>query len=145
MFCEDGSLGGDGPSRRTRQLVVGLRCDASYSRLYTEGLKRGGFELSGDETECSVFANIQLVQSGWGQPGLPGWGSAIDNTEVKGKKDLEKLVSPLSSPFGGRYGEYSTSVGNYCGDMRSKGKGSVGGNYEELRQGGCVERCSIQL
>ncbi len=61
-------------------LLLGLRCDAWYSRLYPEGLKRGGFELPGDAAESSVLADIQLVQSGWGQPGLPGWGSLIDNT-----------------------------------------------------------------
>ncbi len=34
------------------------------------GLKRGGFELSGDDAESSVLAAFQLVQSGWGQPGF---------------------------------------------------------------------------
>ncbi len=70
VFCEDASLGDDGPSRRPRQLVVGLVL--RYSRLYSEGRKRGGFELSGGDAECSVLAEFQLVQSGWGQPGLLG-------------------------------------------------------------------------
>ncbi len=51
-------------------LLLGLRCNGRDSRLYPEGLKRGGFELSGDDAESSVLAAFQLVQSGWGQPGL---------------------------------------------------------------------------
>ncbi len=54
-------------------LLLGLRCNARDSRLHSEGLKGGGFELSGDNAECSVLAAFQLVQSGWGLPGLPGW------------------------------------------------------------------------
>ncbi len=34
---------------------------------------------------------FQLVQSGWGQPGLSGWGSVFDNTEAKG---LEGFTFP---------------------------------------------------
>ncbi len=52
-------------------LLLGLRCDTRDSRLYPEGLKRCGFELTGDDAESSVLAAFQLVQSGWGQPGLP--------------------------------------------------------------------------
>ncbi len=63
-------------------LLLGLRCNALDSRFYPEGLKRGGFELSGDDAESSVLAAFQLVQSGWGQPGLPGWGSVVDSTEM---------------------------------------------------------------
>ncbi len=62
-------------------LLLGLRCNARGSRLYPEGLKRDGFELSGDDAESSVLAAFQLVQSGWGQPGLPGWGSVVDSTD----------------------------------------------------------------
>ncbi len=63
-------------------LMLGLRCNARDSRLYPEGLKRGGFELSGGDAESSVLAAFQLVQSGWGQPELPDWDSVVDNTEV---------------------------------------------------------------
>ncbi len=66
-------------------LLLNLRCNAPDSRLYPEGLKRGGFELSGDDSESSVLAPFQLVQSGWGQPGLPGWGSVVDNTEIRAR------------------------------------------------------------
>ncbi len=66
-----------------------------------EGLKSGGFELSGDDAESSVLAAFQLVQSGWGQPGLSGWGSVVDNSEMKGPTDLEELISPPAPPFGG--------------------------------------------
>ncbi len=113
-------------------LLLGLHRNARDSRLYPEGLKRGGFELSGDD----VFAAFQLAQSGWGQPGLPGWGSVVDNTEMQGPKDLEEPVFPPSPLFGGKRGEYSASVRgfeNHCGDMRSEGKGPVDGNSEELR------------
>ncbi len=105
-------------------LLLGLRCNALDSRLYPEGVKSGGFELSGDNAESSVFATFQLGQSGWSQPGLPGWGSAVAHTEIKGPIDLEELIFPPAPPFGGKRGEYSTSVrgfGNYCGDMRSEG------------------------
>ncbi len=64
-------------------LLLGLRCNARDSRLYPEGLKRGGFELSGDDAESPVLAAFQLVQSGCGQPGLPGWGSVVNDTEMK--------------------------------------------------------------
>ncbi len=50
-------------------LLLGLRCNALDSRLYPEGLKRGGFELSGDDAESSVVAAFQLVQSGWASQG----------------------------------------------------------------------------
>ncbi len=62
--------------------------------------RRFGFELSGDDAECSVFAAFQLVPSGWGHPGLPGWGSVVDNTEAKGPVELEELVFPPATPFG---------------------------------------------
>ncbi len=84
------------------RLLLNLRCNARDSRLYPEGLKRGGFELSGDDSESSVLAAFQLVQSGWSQPGLPGWGSVDDNTEMKGPIDLEELVFPPAPPFGGK-------------------------------------------
>ncbi len=80
-------------------LLLGLRCDARDPRLYPEGLKGGGFELSGDDVKSSVLVAFQLVQSGWGQPGLPGWGSVVDNTEMKGPIDLEELVFPPAPPF----------------------------------------------
>ncbi len=65
------------------------------------GLKRGGFELPGDDAESSALAAFQLVQLGWGQPGLPGWGSVVDNTEMKGEIDLDELIFPPAPPFGG--------------------------------------------
>ncbi len=83
-------------------LVLNLRCNARDSRLYPEGLKRGGFELSSDDAESSVLADFQLVQSGWGQPGLPGWGSVVENAEMKGPIDLEELIFPPAPPFGGK-------------------------------------------
>ncbi len=61
-------------------LLLGLRCYARDTRL-----KRGGYELSADDAESSVLAAFQLVQSGWGQSGLTGWGSVVDNTEMKGR------------------------------------------------------------
>ncbi len=45
-------------------LLLGLRCDDRDAFLYSESLKTGGFQLSGDDAECSVFAALQLVQSG---------------------------------------------------------------------------------
>ncbi len=117
-------------------LLLNWRCDARDCRLYPEGLKRGGFVLSSDDSESSLLAAFQLVQSGWGQSGLPGWGSVVDHTEMKGPIDLEELVFPPAPPFGGKRGEYSTSVrgfGNHCGDMRSEGTCPVDGNSEELR------------
>ncbi len=83
-------------------MLLGLGCNSRDSRLYSEGLKKGGFELSGHDAESSVLAAFQLVQSGWGQPGLPGWGSVVHNTEMKGPKDLEELVFPPAPPFGGK-------------------------------------------
>ncbi len=83
-------------------LLLGLRCDARDSRLYPERLKRGGFELSCDDAECSVLAAFQLVQSGWGQLGLPDCGRVVDNTEVKGPIDLEELIFPPAPPLGGK-------------------------------------------
>ncbi len=65
-------------------------------------LKRGGFKMSGDDAETFVLAALQLVQSGWGQPGLPGHGSVVDNTQMKGPIDLEELVFPPAPPFGGQ-------------------------------------------
>ncbi len=83
-------------------LLLGLRCNACDSRLCPGDLKRGGFELSGDDdTESSVLAAFQLVQSGWGQPGLPGWGSVVQSTDIKGPIDLEELIFPPAQPFGG--------------------------------------------
>ncbi len=83
-------------------LLLNLRCNARDSRLYLEALKRSGFVLSGDDSESSVLAAFKLVQSGWGQPGLPGWGSVVENTEMKGPIDLEELVFPPAPPFGGK-------------------------------------------
>ncbi len=73
---------------------MGLRWDARASRLHSEDLKSICFELSGDNPECSVLAAFQLVQSGRGQRGLPGWGSVVDNTEAKDPIDLEEFVFP---------------------------------------------------
>ncbi len=72
-------------------LLLGLGCNARDSRLYPKGLKRVGFELSGDDEESSVLAAFQLVQAGWGQPGLPGGGSVVVNM------NFPKLFSALSS------------------------------------------------
>ncbi len=102
MFCEGDSLGDDEPSRSPWQLVVGLALRWSGSLLYPVGLKRGGFELPVDDAENSVLAALQLVQSGWGQPGLPGWGSVVDNTETKGPIDIEELIFPPAPLFGGK-------------------------------------------
>ncbi len=82
-------------------LLLNLRFNARDPDLYPEGLKRGGFELSGDDEERSVLAALKLVQSGWGQPGLPGWSSVVDNTGMKGPIDLEELVFPPAPPFAG--------------------------------------------
>ncbi len=79
-------------------LLLGLRCNARDFHLYPEGLKSGGFDLSGDDAESPVLAAFQLVQLGWGQPGLPGWGSVVDNTEMKGLIDL----FPPAPFFGGK-------------------------------------------
>ncbi len=59
-----------------------------------------GYELSSDDAECSVLVASQLVPSGWGHPGLPGWGSVVDNTEATGPVELEELVFPPATPFG---------------------------------------------
>ncbi len=59
------------------------------------------FELSGDKPKCPVLTAFQLVQSGWGQPGLPSWGSVVDHAEVKGTIDLGELVFSPAPPFGG--------------------------------------------
>ncbi len=56
------------------------------------------FELSADNGEYSVLAPFKQVQSGCGQPALPGWGSVVENSEVKGPIDLQKLVFLLASP-----------------------------------------------
>ncbi len=50
-------------------LLLGLRCDARDPRLYLEGLRKGGFDLSGDDAGSSVLTAFQVVQSDWGQPG----------------------------------------------------------------------------
>ncbi len=67
----------------------GRGCQFAFRKYHPKGHKTGGFELSGDDAESSVLAAFQLVQSGWGQPGMPGWGSVVDNTEMKGPIDLE--------------------------------------------------------
>ncbi len=67
-----------------------------------KGIKRGGFELSGDDAERSVLSTLQLVQLGWGQSGLPGWDSVVDSTEMKGPKNLQELIFPPAQPFGGK-------------------------------------------
>ncbi len=54
------------------------------------------------DAESSVLAAFQLVQSGWGQPGLPGWGSVVENTDMKVPIDLEELIFPPAPPFGGK-------------------------------------------
>ncbi len=64
-------------------LLLDLRCDAWDSHLYSDGRKRSGFKLSDDDADRSVLAAFQLWQSGWGQPGLPGWRSLVDKTDVK--------------------------------------------------------------
>ncbi len=64
-------------------LLLGLRCDTRDSRFYSEGFKRNGFQLLGDDVVCSVLAAFQLVQSGRGQPGLRGWGTVVNNTEMR--------------------------------------------------------------
>ncbi len=48
------------------------------------------------------------------------FGSVVENTDVKGPRDLEELVFPPASLFGGKLGEYSICVGgfrNYCSYM----------------------------
>ncbi len=60
VFCDDDSLG----DRADRGgVLLGLRCDARDFRLYSVGLKMGGFQLSVDGAECSFLAAFQ-----------PGWG-----------------------------------------------------------------------
>ncbi len=68
---------------------MGLRCDARYYRLFYEGHKKGGFQLSADDADCSVLAAFQLIQSRWSQPRLPGWGNIVDNNEVNGLQIFE--------------------------------------------------------
>ncbi len=75
-------------------LLLGLCCDARDPRLCPEGLQRGGFDLSGDDAESTVLAAFQLVQWGWGHPGLLNWGSVVHNTKIKGPIHLEELVFP---------------------------------------------------
>ncbi len=70
-------------------LLLGLSCDARYSRL-----SRGG-----SDAESSLLAASQLVQSGWDQPGLTGWGSVLHKTEIMGLIDLEMLIFPPAPPF----------------------------------------------
>ncbi len=43
-------------------LLLGLRCDVRDPRLHSEGLKRGGFELSDNDAECSVFAVLLTLK-----------------------------------------------------------------------------------
>ncbi len=69
-------------------LFLGIRCDAWDPHLYPERIKRDSFPLSGGDVECSVLAAFQLVQSDWGQPGLPGLGSVVDNTDTNSPKCL---------------------------------------------------------
>ncbi len=85
-------------------LLLGLTCDAPTwdSHFYPEGHKKGGFELPGDDAECPVLAAFQPVQSGWGQPELQGRVSVVDNTEMKGPIDLERLTFSPAPPFGGK-------------------------------------------
>ncbi len=59
-------------------LWLGLCYDARDTSLHSEGLKRSCVELFGDNPECSFLTAFQLVQSGWDQLGLPGWGSVVD-------------------------------------------------------------------
>ncbi len=80
-------------------LLLGLRCDARGSHLYSEGLKSGGFHLFSDDAECFVLTAFQLVQSGWRQPGLPSWSSLVDDAAVKGPIDLEELIFSSSFTF----------------------------------------------
>ncbi len=47
-------MGNGGTSRRPRRLVVGLA--KRYSRLHSEGLKRSGLKLSGDNVKCCFLA-----------------------------------------------------------------------------------------
>ncbi len=51
-------------------LLLGLRCDARYSRFYPEGLKMGGFKFSGDDAECSILVDTQTGPVGLGPPGV---------------------------------------------------------------------------
>ncbi len=60
------------------------------------------FELVEDKPKCPVLTAFQLVESGWGQPGLPSWGSIVDHAEVKGTIDLGELVLLCLDP-GGRH------------------------------------------
>ncbi len=88
----------------TTGLFVGQGSLLQYLGLppLSGGLKRSGFVMPGDDAESSVLAAFQLVQSGWGQPGLPGWDSVVDNTEMKGPIDPEELIFPPAPPFGGK-------------------------------------------
>ncbi len=83
-------------------LSLGFHCNAWDSCFYSEGRKRCGFELSGDDSESSVLAAFQLVPSGWGQPVLPGLGSVVHNTEIKSPIDFEELIIPPAPPLGGK-------------------------------------------
>ncbi len=50
-------------------LLLGLGCNARDSRLYPEGLKRGGLELSDDDAESCALPAFQLDQSGGASQG----------------------------------------------------------------------------
>ncbi len=69
-------------------LLVGYG-DTRDPRLYPEGLKRGGFELS------SVPAGPVKL----GPARVARLDSVVDNTEMKGPRDLEELVFPPAPPF----------------------------------------------
>ncbi len=75
--------------------------------------------MPGDDVESFVLAAFQLVQS--------GWGSVVDDTEVKGSIDLEELIFHPAPPFGGQWGEYSTLVRN-CGKAWTVGDGICEGS-----------------
>ncbi len=75
------------------------------------------------------MAAFQLIQSGWGQPGLPGWDSVVDNTEVNGPIGLEELVFQVHLLEVREVGGFGT----YCADMRSEGKGLDDGNFRQRR------------
>ncbi len=65
-------------------LLLNLRCNARDSRLYPEGLKRGGFELSGDVViAVVVFVFVGVIETKCLEPleksfvsVLQRWGSA---------------------------------------------------------------------
>ncbi len=85
-------------SERSEHLAV-----APYrATMENDGVNAASRRWHQSDAECSVLEAFQLVQSGWGQPGLPGWGSVVDDTEVKCPIDLEELIFPPTPPFGGK-------------------------------------------